>query len=583
MRKRFLFFNRLSIKWKMIVILSAIMVLTSTFSLLALQLVSTIYDRQVLHLSSQMLNLYATSIENELRKLDQLTFEYFTEAVQSDLVAINYSDASYERYQAIHNLRKILLADAQSETYISSISYFDEQLSEYTMGSSIAPYDPAHIEQLLQRTENRSGFVLAPPHAQDYNFFLARKIRDIRDFSPLGTMVVRIHPEKLIRWVSSTWTDFSGRLLIFDQNGEVYYQDERFDDFDLDYGRIMNDDIHKIKDRSGHDYQLTRMYSSYTNWTYVILMSYETIFQGIIFLRTALIISLLVLSTIVLGIGISFSNKITKPIIWLSKKMSVVEKGEFDQISLTRRELVQGDEIAKLHHDFIMMIEQINHLIQENYVKQLLVKEAELKALQSQINPHFLYNTLESINWEARLNKQHKISTMVKALGDLLRRVITTSGHMTTIREELLILDAYMTIQKYRFEDRLTFVKDIDPSLVNQRIVKMSLQPVIENAIKYGVEEKSGNCLITLNIQRKDELIEIIIQDNGPGMSETLLRQVRNGEYSTKGTGIGLKNIDERIKLSFGEVYGLDIHSKEAEGTRIIMRLPYQKGEEHIA
>lgn len=565
-------------------ILAMILLLISTFSFLALQLMSRIYDRQVLQLTSQMLNLYSTSIENELRKIDQLTFEYLTNTnTQANLVMINDEDSSYNRYQAIQNLRSILLEDANSDIYISSVSFFDNANNEYTMGSSIAPYDPDYLRYILQQTESRSGIFLAPPVGNDYNFFLTRKIRDTRDLSSLGTLIVRIHPGKLIRWVSSTWPDFSGRLLIFDQDGAIYYQDERLIDFNLDLDLLMDDGVYTIQDRYGHDFLLTRMHSSYTDWTYVVLMSYENIFQGTILLRTILIVSLVLLSFIVLAIGIRFANKITKPIIWLSKKMSFVEKGEFEQVSMTKRDLPPGDEISKLYHDFFIMVEKINELIQEKLCKQLLIKETELKALQSQINPHFLYNTLESINWEARLNKQHKISTMVKALGDLMRRVISSTDHVTTIAEELQILDAYMTIQKYRFEDRLSFEKDVDPQLVNHPIVKMSLQPIIENAIKYGVEKQSRGCLITLRIHRANDMIEIVVSDDGPGMSETLLQKVRSGEVATKGTGIGLKNIDERIKLTFGESYGLTIDSKEFEGTTITMRLPLQKGDEDIA
>ncbi|GJM75225.1 hypothetical protein HMSSN036_74410 [Paenibacillus macerans] len=156
-----------------------------------------------------------------------------------------------------------------------------------------------------------------------------------------------------------------------------------------------------------------------------------------------------------LAVGVKFASAITKPLILLSKQMRRMQSGEFGLASAMAPPLETWDEIGQLRRDFAVMVHQIDTLIKENYIKQLRIKEAEIKALQSQMNPHFLYNTLQSIQWEAELNRQAKIAQMVKALGMLLRRSTSTQEHLATLREEMEMPDAYLMIQKYRYEERL--------------------------------------------------------------------------------------------------------------------------------
>ncbi len=573
------YYKRLSIKWKLIVILSTIILLLSTVYMLSLKVVFQVYDKQVLNISSQMLNLYTTNIENELRKIEKMTFTFFTEgSTQANLVEVNSGESSYKRYQAIEALRNKLLTASQSELFISSISYFDLDGNEYTVGSSVTPFSSDYLDKVVQRVESNSGSIAwIEPMDSDNSFVAARQIRTLGELTPIGYVIIRIHPKQLVQWVSSTWSDFRGDLMIFTTDGQSIYRDPSLSNIELDLG-ILQNNAYEVLSLNNHNYLLTEVNSSYTKWSYYTLVSYESIFKSVLLMRSLLIFVFIGIFLIIFVIGVRFSNSITKPIIKLSQKMRRVENGEFEFSGLTVQKEEIGDEINLLHYDFALMVDKINTLIKENYVKQLLIKESELKALQAQINPHFLYNTLESINWEARVNKQFKISSMVKALGSLLRRVTVTSDPVTTITEELQLLEAYMTIQMFRFEERLSYELITEERLSNQRIVKMSLQPIVENAIKYGLEKKSGNFRISVDIKQIVDVIEINVVDNGPGMSHELLDRVRNGTAKSSGAGIGLKNIDERIKLTFGEQYGITLNSEEGKGTIVLLRIPYQKG-----
>ncbi|NRG34939.1 sensor histidine kinase, partial [Niallia circulans] len=195
-------------------------------------------------------------------------------------------------------------------------------------------------------------------------------------------------------------------------------------------------------------------------------------------------------------------------------------------------------------------------------------------ALQAQINPHFLYNTLESINWQAKMNRQTDISSMVESLGYLLRNAISAKNDAVLLEEEIFIVDHYIRIQKYRYGDRLTFHKMIPPETKNCYIPKLMIQPLVENAIHYALEQMIEPCKITVRAVLRENNLHITVEDNGPGMEEELLARVRKQEVKTRGTGIGLYNIDSRIKLLYGEEFGLIIKSKRGTGTQVHLIIP---------
>ncbi len=205
---------------------------------------------------------------------------------------------------------------------------------------------------------------------------------------------------------------------------------------------------------------------------------------------------------------------------------------------------------------------------------RLLIKETEFKALQAQINPHFLYNTLESINWMAKVNKQTRISQMVQALAFLLRNAVSLKEPILTLGEELEMVRNYVTIQKFRFEDRLSFQMELEEREYARKIPKLTLQPLLENAIHYALEPSVNTCTIAIYSRDEADAFCLIVEDDGPGMPPETLELLREGKLVAAGNGIGLLNIDERIRFAFGERCGVDIDSAPGRGTRVIIKLP---------
>ena len=397
---------------------------------------------------------------------------------------------------------------------------------------------------------------------EDNIIIAARDMRATENMESLAVLFIRIDLDNLINRYISMESNYKSNLLIVSDNMIIY---DNMDDLDFDIKEFLKNRVHSyyIENINNKKYLIYYGTSMYTDWTYVNILPYDNIFQSITKMRTTMIIVLILVLIVTTFFSTRFANSITKPIITLSNKMGKVRDGNFDISPSDNNNVYYNDEIGQLDYDFNVMVNRINALINENYVKQLLIKETELKALQSQINPHFLYNTLASINGLAKMNGQSKISTMVKSLSNLLRCAIKNKEIVITIKEEIDLLNDYITIQKIRYGERLNFSFTIaDEQILDCSILKLSLQPIVENSIAYGLENLTGECKISVRVNRFDDLIRIDVTDNGPGMSEEVLNKLRNMKHESKEFGIGLKNIDKRIKLIFGEGYGLTFDSQ---------------------
>ncbi|OPJ63539.1 cache domain-containing sensor histidine kinase [Clostridium oryzae] len=303
-------------------------------------------------------------------------------------------------------------------------------------------------------------------------------------------------------------------------------------------------------------------------------------------LGVCIIIFSIILAAVLIVI---FSSAFTRRILLLRGEMDRVVSGDLE---VKDRGIKRDDEIGILFQDLDYMIISIKQLIHEVYEEKIYKeqiknkqKEIEFKMLASQINPHFLYNTLETIRMEAHYNGQYKIAEVVKSLGKMLRRNLEVSYKLVTLKSEIELLNNYLYIQKFRMEDRVSYDIQIDFDIDKYYVLPLLLQPIVENAVVHGLENKSHGGKIVLKIERKDKFLRILIRDNGAGMTKMKLYELReklySAEHSVEGKSIGLINVHNRIKLYYGERYGLKILSKYMEGTQVYIYLPV-KGDEGV-
>lgn len=577
-------YMNLRIKHKMFVLISVIMLVVAMLAIIIQQYAFDFYDQEIYKQSSKALSLSSLSIENELKKMEKLTFMLSTDStIQHYLRSIKSGLSDYDNYVVQLTVKERMVNIGGLDKYVLSAQLYDVNDNEYAVGANSITIYQDRLDAFKNATAvKKGGNTWIAPYSNDKSLIAAREVRSFEQLSLdyLGTLALRIDMNKLFRDLAKGMNSNDAKLVIMKNNEAVYPEASAFSMESL--SALPGNEGYKVIRYEGKQYFVTYIASTYTDWTYYTLIPFDDIFDRVVKVKNTIIIIFAILFIVILLIAVGFANGITEPIERLNAKMKRVQLGNFEYIEEPNERALAMDEAGQMHRNFRIMIERINELIHENYVKQLTIRDTEFKALQAQINPHFLYNTLESINWSAKLSNQTHISQMVEALGSLLRTSINLKEPLIPLSKELDIINHYVTIQKYRFEERLDFHIDVPDRLLNCSIPKLSLQPLVENAINYGLEQMIDTCKIQIHAYVENELWFISVEDNGPGMEEEFVTKLLSGQVRTKGSGLGLKNIEDRIKLLYGDAYGLMVESKPNGGTKVKLMLPYEMRDSHV-
>lgn len=344
----------------------------------------------------------------------------------------------------------------------------------------------------------------------------------------------------------------------------------------INYGSIsnsINDDTQWVKYSFPKEAALVGFHTlDNTDWHMITVIPYGNIISVSRNMLDKLFLLSLIIITCAFLLAFLISYSITNGISVLSHKMRNLHNGKLESIPTSARK----DEVGMLIEDYNYMAVRMTELIEEEYKSGQAIKSAELKALQSQINPHFLYNTLDMINWFALSNKSDEITSVVDALAQFYKISLSSGRDVISIRDEINHVSSYFQIQNMRFRNSLTLILDVDEGIMDLSILKITLQPIVENAIMHGIlckESKSGTIGISGHLV--DSGILFIVQDDGVGMSQEILRNIQQKKIkSKKGSGFGIKNIDDRIKLFYGTQYGLFFSTELTKGTRVEIRIP---------
>lgn len=300
--------------------------------------------------------------------------------------------------------------------------------------------------------------------------------------------------------------------------------------------------------------------------------AYQTFFMNLV--RFSLLgMGLLLLLVIILSYYIPRS--ITLPITRISRVTNQVAKGNLS----VRAAAESGAEARMLSDSLNAMIDKINELLDQVTTEQIRLRKAEFELLQAQINPHFLYNTLDTIVWLAEAGDQKRVVSMVGNLSDFFRTSLNQGKDIIPIREELAHVRSYLEIQQVRYQDILRYEITVPEDLYEYKIPKITIQPLVENALYHGIKNKRGQGTITITGERSENGFVLYVRDNGIGMIQERLNEVRAGIQKLSYTGkeiYGLYNVNERIRLNFGETYGISIESTYGEGTCVSISLPDQ-------
>lgn len=313
--------------------------------------------------------------------------------------------------------------------------------------------------------------------------------------------------------------------------------------------------------------------------TLTAAINYEQIYNEFGFTRILILIIAGVCALIFIVISALLSFSLTKPIIHLSKKMAT--RGGV--LSLSGKYLERKDEIGTLYNEYNSMVKEINNFIKNEYQNKLIILDSQMKSLEAQINSHFLFNTLESINSIAEIEGNQSIAVMSLALGNMFRYSIKTKSELVTITDEINHVKDYISIQTIRFDGKINLILNIKEEYLNLKILKLILQPLVENALYHGLKNCTCGQTIKISASLNDDCIYLSVEDDGIGMPEEKLIQIREKlekepHFTELGhrnnQSIGLKNIHSRIELYYGKGYGLSVESLEGKGTKINIKLP---------
>lgn len=370
-----------------------------------------------------------------------------------------------------------------------------------------------------------------------------------------------------------------GYTFIVDNSGFIIYHPKQ----QLLYSGIKTELINQVLEQESGSFLTadkellyTVSKSDKTGWFVAGVANYEEMMGRLDETQLIYAILSLVLLAAAILISIVLSNEITKPIKMLGKSMKVVETGNFNQVTF---EVEYQNEIGHLTKSFQIMVTKIQNLIKQNIEEQETKRKSELRALQAQINPHFLYNTLDSIIWMAESGKNREVVQMTSSLSKLLRKSISNEKEIVTIESEIGYTKEYLTIQKMRYQDKLEYDISVAPEILQKTIVKLVLQPLVENAIYHGIkyEDRKGMLRITGEIAGDAICIQVI--DNGRGMEKETLQHILDPKEDGEKRAVGVANVHNRIQMHYGKEYGLAYKSQIGVGTTVTVTLPIRSRE----
>ena len=578
MRLRSLYDNLL-IKNKVLFLVLLITLLSAAFGFAAFHTAANAYETKLYEEAAEVLHLASTTIDNELKKIEDLSFSIMTDnTIQEHLRRVKAQEPGYELYQRRADLLDRLVVLAQDQPYIASI-----RLVDATGVELIAGYIPRQKEDAGELTRHaelaEGGNRWLPGAPGDDLLTSVRLIRNKENLQldHLGLLVIYVNMRTLVdRFLDlsdnrlySVFKD--GELLHATGDGGVPAEAEE---------RFSGSKGYAIFDFDGRKRFATWYRSRDGEFLHVNMIDFDRIARKTASIRSGMVAFYVVMGALFLLIASRAARGITRPLERLIEKMKLVPKSGFVLPVTEEDRQLSRDETGEIHRHFRIMIEKINELISENYEKQLLIRETEYRALQAQINPHFLYNTLDTVAWMARINKQRDISQLVESLGRLLRAIIGKRETLVRLSDELEILSHYVTIQRFRFGDRLEFLLACDETLRDALIPKLTIQPLVENAVVHALEATDGVCTIEVDIGPAESGMEIRVCDDGPGIDEEVAAAVKAGTMKPKGSGIGLANIEERLRLLFGENADLVVQRRPEGGTAVTIRMPVRRKEE---
>ncbi|WP_127487884.1 cache domain-containing sensor histidine kinase [Paenibacillus ehimensis] len=409
-------------------------------------------------------------------------------------------------------------------------------------------------------------------------FGLGRAVKDVDSGKTFGVLFIEVRGSVLMEALDGIQFGQTGFTYVTDPNNQFVYHPQK-----ENYGEISNLELPNrtgVMEMNGTE-TLVIPGTLDNGWRVAGIIPIRELIADSIAIRelTVWIALASVLVAVVMGYYVAY--KIGRPLVYLSKLMKQGEAGDLT----VRSKLTGRNEIGQLSRSFNKMIRQIGVLVERIAEEENEKKKAEIRAMRYQINPHFLYNTLNSIRWMARLQRTDDVADAISTLVPLLEASLERNGSFVKLGEDFDLLRKYMIIQQYRYDNKIMLEIHCPPELSEISIPRMLLQPIVENAIFHGIAPKEEEGMIRVTVNREGDDAVIVIQDDGIGIEETKLPHLLSGTSSTRMNGmtrIGLFHVHQTLQLYFGAGYGLRVQSEVGKGTFVRIHIPIRRGDSHV-
>ena len=567
MKKLLHWFNGIKLRYKLAIFYSLFCFLPVMllFWLSFLQMRSIIDDKGKMNLQSY-LQQSVSSMDRTLDGYNSLSDYIAFDRTLAEVFSMEYG-TPYEQYEQL--TQKV-------DPILRTASYFHggmQQITIYTDNgmvkhdTTVAPVSEIEETDWYQKTLEHPGLNWFANY-QEETLFSARKLAFSGAREGVNILYMDVDYQKLFTPYAETLISECG-LYITDQDGKLVFEESRFSgknqNYDLTYSEFLEQ-----RDRGSTDYIILCEQSNTTGWT---VWLYQPVgLAGEAMRPIGVMAGVTILICIFAAVLAYFitSGMVSGRIERLTCLMQEVQEGSMDM----QMESDDRDEIGMLYRGFGSMMKRIRTLINEVYLSKITQKEAELKALQAQINPHFLYNTLSLINWKALAAGEEDISRMTLALSTFYRTALNRGRNVLQVETELSNTRAYLEIQSMLHDGDFDYEIEAQTEILQCESLNLILQPLVENAIHHGIEEKTdGRGKITVRGWKEDNCVWFMVEDNGVGMEQEVADKILTMESK----GYGVRNVDERIRLCYGEKYAMKVESVVGKGTKMTIHFPARR------
>ncbi len=567
MKKLLHWFNGIKLRYKLAIFYSLFCFLPVMllFWLSFLQMRSIIDDKGKMNLQSY-LQQSVSSMDRTLDGYNSLSDYIAFDRTLAEVFSMEYG-TPYEQYEQL--TQKV-------DPILRTASYFHggmQQITIYTDNgmvkhdTTVAPVSEIEETDWYQKTLEHPGLNWFANY-QEETLFSARKLAFSGAREGVNILYMDVDYQKLFTPYAETLISECG-LYITDQDGKLVFEESRFSgknqNYDLTYSEFLEQ-----RDRGSTDYIILCEQSNTTGWT---VWLYQPVgLAGEAMRPIGVMAGVTILICIFAAVLAYFitSGMVSSRIERLTHFMQEVQEGSMDM----QMESDDRDEIGMLYRGFGSMMKRIRTLINEVYLSKITQKEAELKALQAQINPHFLYNTLSLINWKALAAGEEDISRMTLALSTFYRTALNRGRNVLQVETELSNTRAYLEIQSMLHDGDFDYEIEAQTEILQCESLNLILQPLVENAIHHGIEEKTdGRGKITVQGWKEDNCVWFMVEDNGVGMEQEVADKILTMESK----GYGVRNVDERIRLCYGEKYAMKVESVVGKGTKMTIHFPARR------